>query len=206
MPASLPYLSSYKNVSTLFEKIASARIPDAFTTRYLADVLGLKGTNDRPMISLLKTMGFLDQGGKPTPDYGALKNPNLARRAIAKAIKKAYEPLFTPDEKANELSSDALKGLISQVAGTDDAMTARIAGTFNALTKEGDFSNAEDAPEPSANPQGASDTRLEPPSPPPLAPRVTTPAFHFNIQVHLPGNGTEETYLNIFNAIRKSFV
>jgi hypothetical protein len=31
------------------------------------------------------------------------------------------------------------------------------------------------------------------------------PEFHYNIQVHLPSNGTEETYMNIFNAIRKVF-
>jgi hypothetical protein len=29
--------------------------------------------------------------------------------------------------------------------------------------------------------------------------------FHFNIQVHLPANGTEDTYLNIFNALRRTF-
>jgi hypothetical protein len=31
------------------------------------------------------------------------------------------------------------------------------------------------------------------------------PDFHYNIQVHLPTNGSEETYINIFNAIRKVF-
>ena len=31
------------------------------------------------------------------------------------------------------------------------------------------------------------------------------PEFHYNIQIHLPGNGTEETYLNIFNALRRTF-
>jgi hypothetical protein len=30
--------------------------------------------------------------------------------------------------------------------------------------------------------------------------------FQYVIQVQLPSNGTEETYLNIFNAIRKTFV
>ena len=29
--------------------------------------------------------------------------------------------------------------------------------------------------------------------------------FHYNIQVHLPANGTEEVYLNIFNALRRVF-
>ena len=31
------------------------------------------------------------------------------------------------------------------------------------------------------------------------------PEFHYNIQVHLPSNATEEAYLNIFNALRKAF-
>jgi hypothetical protein len=30
------------------------------------------------------------------------------------------------------------------------------------------------------------------------------PEFHYNIQIHLPSNATEETYLNIFNALRKA--
>ena len=29
--------------------------------------------------------------------------------------------------------------------------------------------------------------------------------FHYNLQVRLPSNGTEETYLNIFNALSKPF-
>jgi hypothetical protein len=29
--------------------------------------------------------------------------------------------------------------------------------------------------------------------------------FHYNIQIHLPANGTEEMYLNIFNALRRVF-
>ncbi len=31
------------------------------------------------------------------------------------------------------------------------------------------------------------------------------PEFHYNLQIHLPSNGNEETYMNIFNAIRKVF-
>jgi hypothetical protein len=31
------------------------------------------------------------------------------------------------------------------------------------------------------------------------------PEFHYNINVHLPANGTEDVYLNIFNALRKAF-
>jgi len=47
MPAQLPYLASNKNVGTLFEKIASAKIPPKFTHEFLTTTIGLKGTNDR---------------------------------------------------------------------------------------------------------------------------------------------------------------
>ena len=78
MAADLPYMGSYKNVGAVFEKILTAKAPDAFTTTYLANTLGLKSTTDRGLISLLKTLGFLDGSGKPTTEYMSLKNPALA--------------------------------------------------------------------------------------------------------------------------------
>ncbi len=61
MPAQLPYLASNKNVGTLFEKIASAKNPPKFTHDFLTTTIGLKGTNDRQLIPLLRNLGFLDQ-------------------------------------------------------------------------------------------------------------------------------------------------
>jgi hypothetical protein len=102
-----------------------------------------------------------------------------------------------------------LKGLISQVAGTDEDMTARIASTFSALVKVADLS-------PGSFTEGNADEQEERKSAPPLKllpaeelshqPSRRSPEFHYNIQVHLPANGSEETYLNIFTALRKTFV
>ena len=67
MAVSLPYLASNKNLPVLFEKIGSAKIPDAFNHEFLQTTIGLKGSNDRSMISLLRYMGFIDQSNVPTP-------------------------------------------------------------------------------------------------------------------------------------------
>jgi hypothetical protein len=56
MAKELPYLGSYKNVPTLFQKIDAAKKPETLTTRVLADTLGLKSTGDRQLIALLKTI------------------------------------------------------------------------------------------------------------------------------------------------------
>lgn len=203
MPAELPYLSSYKNVDNLFARIASAKRPDTFSTRFLAETLGLKSTGDRPLIALLKTLGFIDAAGKPTNQYDALKNPERAPYAIGAAVKRAYGPLFAANENAHTLSADQLKGLISQVAGTDEGMTKRIAWTLGALLKVAKFDGAQDlVTPPIAIPPAGDEEQEGKPAP---VPHGLRSEFHYNIQIHLPSNGTEDTYLNIFNAIRKVF-
>lgn len=205
MAADLPYLSSYKNVAAMFERIATAKQPDSFTQKYLSETLGLTSKGDRELISLLKALGFLDPAGRPTQEYGSLKNSSVAAGTIASAIQRAYEPLYAANENVHNLAQTDLKGLIAQVAGSDSGMTNKIAGTFNVLCRLGDF-NSPKKGTPAA----------PPPPPPPLIDSAANldkpghtgtfrPEFHYNIQVHLPANATEETYLNIFNALRKAF-
>jgi len=205
MPSELPYLASYKNLGTLFERISSAKKPDSVTQAVLRDTFGLKSAGDRPLIPFLRVLGFLDDSSRPTTEYALLKNSKTRGAAIAAAVRRAYAPLFEANEEAHSLTGDSLKGLISQVAGTDDAMTQRIAYTFGAICKLGDFSGAAVSTddEGSDAERGRDKVNFDPPPPPNQ--RELRPDFHYNIQVHLPSNGTEETYLNIFNAIRKVF-
>ncbi len=203
MARDLPYLPSYKNVEELFKKISAAKQPDAFTTRFLSDTIGLKASGDRPLISLLKALGFLDQTGRPTKEYASLKNPIEAKRTIGVAIKRAYAPLFAANENTHLLGAQELRGLIAQVAGTEAGITSKIAGTFNSLIKLAEFSALPVEPPREEEP---------PPEIPEERPQDKTkpfgalrPEFHYNIQVHLPANAPEETYLNIFNALRKAF-
>jgi hypothetical protein len=205
MAVSLPYLLSYKNVPVLFDKIVSAKIPDKFTHKFLLTSVGLKATADRALIPLLRNLGFLDTSGTPTPAYRLLKGEKRAV-ALADGIRKAYSPLFDADQQAHKLSGERLKSLVAQVAGTDADLTGRITGTFSALAKLGDFEvqPQETSDEPKQDtPEIVVETKnaaLERP-----ALKGLRTEFHYNIQVQLPSNGSEETYLNIFNAIRQTF-
>jgi hypothetical protein len=205
------YLPSYKNVGTIFEKIQTAKTPEAFTMKYLADVIGLKSTADRSLINMLKKLGFLDASGRPTENYGLLKNKDVAGAAIADGVRKAYAPLFEANEKANELNTEQLKNLVSQVTGADVNGARQVAYTFNAIAKCANFSAAKPEQKDGATAAGQNGANGanggEKPPVPPIPPQGTglRSDFHFNIQVHLPANGTEETYLNIFNALRRTF-
>jgi hypothetical protein len=210
MAVSLPYLASNKNVPALFAKIQSAKVPERFSQDFLKTTIGLKGSNDRPLIPLLRALGFLDQSGAPTQAYRSLKNGGSAKAAIGKAVRTAYAPLFAADENSHKLPLDKLKGLIAQVAGTDDGMTARIASTFTALAKLGDLglsaeSDVTERDGAGGMPTEEQETDKQPAGGGGPAKRQMQSSFHYNIQVHLPSNGTEEVYLNIFNALRKTF-
>ena len=207
MTTSLPYLASNKNVGALFEKIASAKVPSKFTQEFLQNTIGLKGTNDRQLIPLLRNMGFLDASGTPTESYSLLKNQEEQKYAIANGVRLAYRPLFDANENANDLVAERLKGLVSQVAGTDADMASRISSTFGAVVKLGDFKRPEGgrgAREPADEELDAGERGEERENGGQKARGLRT-EFHYNIQIHLPSNGNEETYLNIFNAIRKTF-
>ena len=210
MAVSLPYLLSYKNVPTLFDKIASAKIPETFSRSFLQTTIGLKSTADRSLIPLLRNLGFLDQAGRPTPAYRLLKG-DKKDAVLAEGIQRAYKPLFDSDQDAQKLTGEKLKSLVAQIAGTDDDLTGRIAGTFTALVKVANFeAKITDTPEEAEKEKedkGDSDNRGEREDAGQdndKMKRLRT-EFHYNIQVHLPSNGTEETYLNIFNALRKTF-
>lgn len=217
MPKSLPCLQSYKNIEKLFTSISAAKVPDSFGHKFLTDALGLKSTGDRPLIPFLRSLGFLDGSNKPTASYMQLKNPALKSRAIAASIKIGYAPLFDADERANERGNEDLKGLVAQVSGADTGTVSKIMGTLNGLlklVKPQDFLPVEDADDEEQEGEEVDEQEEDGKEDSFRARRkikddkfqsnVDLP-FHFNIQVHLPSNATEEVYLNIFNAIRKVF-
>jgi hypothetical protein len=82
-------------------------------------------------------------------------------------------------------------------------MTARIASTFSTLVKLGDFKTTVVEGEKEKRKHEPPDEGNEIDTA--RRPKGLRTEFHYNIQVQLPSNGTEETYLNIFNALRKTF-
>jgi hypothetical protein len=211
VPQELPYLPTYKNVGALFEKIRTARVPEAFTQKYLSDTLGLKSSGDRSLIALLKLLGFIDSSGKPTPRYTSLKNEKIAGIEIARGVKEAYLALFSANENANKLEGAELRGLIAQVAGADNNTTSKIVGTFKALLAIADFESGSLLKKEDGQVMVQKEKKTDKEKQTDETTRFGTsfqgmrPEFHYNIQIHLPSNGTEETYMNIFNALRKVF-
>ena len=189
MAVSLPYLVSPKNLPALFDKIASAKVPERFTHGFLKTTIGLKASNDRAYIPYLRTLGFIDQASTPTSAYRSLKGAQR-KAAVAEGVKKAYRSLFDSDTKANELAGEKLKSLVAQVAGTDDDITRRIASTFSAIVRLGDFDVELDSATDDVKRESVEKPNEEPEIP--VKSKGLRTEFHYNIQIHLPSNGSEE--------------
>jgi hypothetical protein len=83
-------------------------------------------------------------------------------------------------------------------------MTVRIANTFAAIAKIGDFTGTLKKGDQKKDTEIAED-HGDGDSSASRKPKGLRTEFHYNIQVVLPSNATEDVYLKIFNAIRKTF-
>src|SRR5262245_25945468 len=187
------------SLAKFLEAIKTAGVPERVTFEFLK-TLGFKSSNDRPIITIMKGIGFLDSNGKPTEQYKSYRSYEGAK-VLGQALRNAYSDIFLANTKAQTLSLDKLKGIIASKTTKGDAIVERIARTFQALAKVADFSEAADS-------QAAGQTEKPQPEPethdelsaitPSL--RGKTPAFHYNIEIHLPTT----TDITVYNAIFKS--
>ena len=106
MAKDLFYLGSYKNLDKLFEKIETAKAPEAFTTAFLTDVIGLKSTSDRPLINMLKELTFyllMERDARPNPT-ACLRTKRL-RGLHHGRVRKVYAPLFAANRESQRATN-----------------------------------------------------------------------------------------------------
>jgi Family of unknown function (DUF5343) len=141
MPTQLPYMISPGLIPKILTKIEEAKRPDRFTQDFLGTKLGYPSGSARPIIPLLKRMGFLNSDGSPTALYDQFRNSDTQRVAVAQGIRNAYVELFERNKYAGDLTKDKLKSLVMEVTGAahDDRTVALTLLTFGKLKELADF-------------------------------------------------------------------
>jgi hypothetical protein len=137
------YLTTQKNLSGILAAIQTAKAPDKFTQQFLLG-LGFKSSSDRLVINVLKSIGFLTDDGAPTQRYFEFLDQTQAERVLAEGVTEAYADLFQLNTKAHTMKRPELKNkmrTLSQGKLTDSVLD-KLAMTFNALAKHGDFEAA----------------------------------------------------------------
>ena len=96
------YINNVGSLTKVLEDIRTAGVPERVTFEFLK-TLGFKSSNDRPIIGVLKAIGFLDANGTPTDSYRSFRDPNLGPKVLARALRSAYADLYLANTKAHDL-------------------------------------------------------------------------------------------------------
>lgn len=209
MATKLPYHPSPGMVTKVLDKIIEAKMPDRFTVDFLGTKLGFKGGSARPIIPLLKRIGFLNDDGSPTDLYRKFRTERGRGEAMATALKQGYEELFSRNEYAQDLNRTDLRDLVYEITGAEKGNTTSesIVSTFFNLKDYADFEADSDSEQIAALPQTASLPGAEE-SLPREANRENgrTLNLGYTININLPETTDVEVYNAIFEAIERKLL
>lgn len=135
------YFVSTKNLEAILDQVRKGRVPPKFTYEHLKQ-LGFPSSADRPIIPVMKALGFLDASGVPLERYRRFKDQSQSKRVMAEGMREAYTDVFAIDESANKLPVDKLKGIFARLSDKGESVTDKMAMTFRALAEHADFSPA----------------------------------------------------------------
>lgn len=136
------YLVSTKNFDGIMNSIISARAPERFTNKFLED-LGYKSSNDRLIVGVLKSLGFLGDTGEPTQRYYDFLDQTQSKKVMALGIQEAYEDLFNLNKSAYSLSNDEVKNKLKTITQGQKGpkVIESMARTFRVLCDYADWSD-----------------------------------------------------------------
>ena len=203
MPADFAYMTNSKNLKAIMERVQGAGSPPKFTNAFLQS-LGFTSSSDRPVIGVLKALGFLTADGIPAERYHRYRDERRSGQALAEGLREGWSDLFLVDQQAHARTNAELTGLFKSVSGKGDASATKMATTFKALAGMADWAATAT---PSAvqveevKPEEGSDGRGEARTSH-VATAVAGLNLHHDVHVHLPSTSDSAVYVAIFRALK----
>jgi hypothetical protein len=211
MNTNVPYMPSVKNLHDILNAMTNAAVPEAFGNSFLVD-LGFTSSNDRPVLKLLKYLGFLDDSGRPQTPYREFVNNKISKSVMATQVAKSYDDLFKTNPDADTKSATDLKGWFKTKTGESDAVAKKMATTFKSLCDYSDFTSV-DKKNPTKTPTAPNEKPEDAPKDDPRQPNETpsqsetnklgTFGLVYRFEIHLPDTQNVDTYRAIFKAMRE---
>jgi len=198
------YLMTTKNVDSFFNSIISARAPERFTQNFLEN-LGFKSTNDRLFIGVLKSLGFLDEGGTPTQRYYDFLDQSQSKFVLGEAIKEAYSDLFSIRKDAQNLSQEEIKNKMRTLTKgkKSENVLSLMASTFKALSEYANFSEKRIESKKVQENKGEGKKEDNSLSSSKKISDLKIPSLNYNIQIHLPETRDSAVYDAIFKSLKE---
>lgn len=197
-----PYTQNVGNLIALIRAIGSHGIPDKFTAKELP-IWGLKSSNDRSIIGVLKAIGFLDNASSPTELWREARTD--ASLAVGKGTRTAYPALFQMFPDADRKDAESLNNFFKAKTDVGDAVIKLMVSTFRALAQFGNFDVADDE-----TPSQAT-SKPEPPNSlavaaPPISSSRNGLTVNLNIELSLPADASGEVYEAFFRSMKANLI
>lgn len=196
---------SFSKIPQYFDTLLTARAPEKFTVKFLAD-LSFTSSNDRQFINVLKSIGFLDDSGVPTERYFKFLDQSCSKQMVAEGVKEAYVDLFNLNVSAYSMTQAEVEGKFKTLTNGSKATTTitQMAKTFTALCGYADWSDTPIVAE-------SVTVVSQPEQTTPVVP-LTTPVteshsagfdLNYNIHIHLPATRDQSVYDALFASLAK---
>lgn len=195
----------YSKVPQYFDTLLTARAPEKFTVKFMAD-LSFTSSNARQFISVLKSIGFLDDGGTPTGRYFKFLDQSCSKKMVAEGVREAYVDLFNLNVSANSMTQAEVEGKFKTLTnGSKAAATiTQMAKTFIALCGYADWSASESIPDLEIdNEQSKPEESTNFPTVPTHDAHNAGFDLNYNIHIHLPATRDQAVYDALFASLAK---
>jgi hypothetical protein len=180
-------------------KSKDLEVPDKVTIAYLESI-GYKSTNDRPLIRVLKSIGFIDGNGVPTQKFRDFRT-ELSGQVMAEALRKTYADLFKTYSKPLEKSREDLENFFAKAKpSVKKHVLGLYVDTFKTLVEFADFGA------PPIEREGKEEEEKEEKGM--IKKQVVSEGqegitINLNVQITLPVTNDAKVYENIFKALKE---
>jgi hypothetical protein len=192
-----PYTPTPQNVKTFFETIQGLGIPPKVNQAYLPTI-GFKSANDRYLVGVSKSLGFVDTAGKPTTKWRDFKDKTKAPKVMADAIKTTYADLYSTYPDADKKDDDTLQNYFASTSGVADSVGRLMVRTFKNLCEFADFEAVAVEEHVTTPTAPAVEKVVE------IPPGVQPFTLNINIQLQLPATEDATIYEALFSALKKN--
>ena len=200
-----PYVANYGKISEIFQKIGDASEPSKLTHEMLQKILARQSNSDRPFISFLKRLKFLNEENAPTQYYKDYRDKTKSKIVMARCLQDVYSDVYATHENLHTLDKTELleKFKIITGLGSDSKVLANIVYSFMQLVELADFQTKINEEQ-----NSESDEQEAPPSIEEYPESEITKKFGFSytINLNLPATTDQRVYNAIFKSLRENLL
>jgi hypothetical protein len=200
------YMTNPAKIRSFLQTIQSVGIPDKLTAQSLSS-LGYKSSNDRPLMKIMRELGFISSTGEPTDRWQRYRNKQIAGEVLAEAVKHHYVELYKIYPDAHLRDTEALRNFFSTHTKVSSGTLDYIVLTFKTLCELADFSTEISASS-KISPTIVENVLEVPPQLEQSYPDKGKAGYTININIQLtfPNDATKETFDAFFESMKRHLI